>query len=67
MKNILLALLGVVFMIYLGVNGMTNKYATGPFFLFVGVCTAIGLSLDIANVIRQKIRKANLKKLGGRW
>jgi len=64
MKKIALALLAVIFMIYLGADGMEKQYASGPFFMFVGVCTSIGLCLDILNVIKDKIKKANLKKYG---
>ncbi|HYF69848.1 MAG TPA: hypothetical protein VD884_17015 [Ohtaekwangia sp.] len=64
MKKLTLALIAVAFMIYLGFLGMESKSSSGPFFMFVGVCTSIGLTLDIANVIRERIRKANLKKLG---
>lgn len=64
MKKLALALLAVIVMIYLGINGMEQQYASGPFFMFVGVCTSIGLTLDVYNAIREKIRKSNLKKLG---
>jgi F0F1-type ATP synthase assembly protein I len=64
MKKLTLALLAVIIIIYLGFLGMESKSTSGPFFMFVGVCTAIGLTLDVFNVIRQRIRKANLRKLG---
>jgi hypothetical protein len=64
MKHILLALAGIIVMIYLGYYGMANQSASGPFFMFIGICTAIGLTLDVTNVIRQWVRKSNLRKLG---
>jgi hypothetical protein len=64
MKKLTLALLAVIFMIYLGYLGMEMKSSSGPFFMFVGACTAIGLSLDVWIEIRERVRKANLKKLG---
>jgi hypothetical protein len=63
MKQFFLAITLVIFMIYLGFDGMANQSASGPFFMFVGVCTAIGLTLDISNFIRNLIRKSNLRKL----
>jgi hypothetical protein len=66
MKKLILAIVGVIFMIYLGFDGMENQMASGPFFMFVGVCTSIGLFLDIMNVIRQRLRKSRLEKLSGR-
>jgi hypothetical protein len=64
MKQIILAIAGIVTMIYLGYYGMENQSAMGPFFMFIGICTAIGLTLDVANMIRQYVRKSNLRKLG---
>lgn len=64
MKKITLALLAVVFMIYLGFYGMENHLSSGPFFMFVGVCTSIGLALDIIIMIKQRIRRSRISKLG---
>jgi hypothetical protein len=64
MKQISLAIAAIIFMIYLGYDGMSNQSASGPFFMFIGICTSIGLTLDIVNMIRQWIRKSNLRKLG---
>lgn len=64
MKKITLALLAVIFMIYLGFYGMANHSSSGPFFMFIGICTAIGLTLDIVNVIRQRLRRSRISKLG---
>jgi hypothetical protein len=69
MKNLtLLALVivAVAVMLFAGVNGIMRDHSYGPFFVFVAVCTAAGLSLDITKMIRERIRKANLRKLGGR-
>jgi hypothetical protein len=64
MKQITLAIVLVIFMIYLGFDGMANQSASGPFFMFIGVCTAIGLTLDITNAVKGKLRKINLRKFG---
>jgi hypothetical protein len=64
MKKITLALLAVVFMIYLGFYGMEHQSSSGPFFMFIGVCTAIGLTLDIVNMVKEKIRRSRISKLG---
>lgn len=68
MKQIAVAILAIVLMIYLGFSGMQAQSTSGPFFMFIGVCTAIGFSLDVVLALRNKIRKANiqnnLRKLG---
>ena len=64
MKQILLAIAAIAVMIYLGYDGMANKSTSGPFFMFIGICTAAGLMLDVANIILQWIRRSNLRKLG---
>lgn len=64
MKKITLALLAVVFMIYLGYYGMTNHSSSGPFFMFIGICTAIGLTVDIIILIKEKMRRSRISKLG---
>lgn len=64
MKKILLALLVVVLLFNLGFYGMEMKSTSGPFFMFIGVCTAIGLTLDIITMIREKIRRSKISKLG---
>ena len=64
MKQLILAALAVILMITLGIEGMRNHLAMGPFFIFVGSCTSIGLTLDIINVVRERIRKSNLRKFG---
>jgi hypothetical protein len=68
MKQITIAITAIIVMIYLGFDGMQNQSASGPFFMFLGVCTAVGFTLDIINVVRTRIRKANiqdnLRKLG---
>lgn len=64
MKQFILAALAVILMIILGIEGMKSQLAMGPFFVFVGGCTSIGLTLDIIHVVRQRIRKSNLRKFG---
>lgn len=64
MKNLILASLAVILMICIGVLGMNQKLSFGPFFMFIGVCTSIGLVLDIVNVIKTRLRKQHLKKFG---
>jgi hypothetical protein len=63
MKKLAIALLAVILMIYLGYIGMESDSSSGPFFMFVGSCTAIGLTLDFVIAVRERIRKANLRKL----
>ena len=64
MKDLILATLAVILVIYLGYLGMQHKHSIGPFLMFVGACTSIGLAIDISNAVRERIRKANLRKLG---
>jgi hypothetical protein len=64
MKKIILALLVVLLLLNLGLYGMEVHSSSGPFFMFIGVCTAIGLTLDIVIAIRQKIRRSRISKLG---
>ena len=67
MKNITifkLAIVAVIVMLYMGISGILQNESLGPFFTFIGVCTAIGLGIDISGHIRHKIRKNNLRKLG---
>lgn len=64
MKQLILAALGVMLMIYVGYVGMERQSSFGAFFMFVGVCTAVGLALDFANAVRERNRKAALRKLG---
>lgn len=64
MKQILLAIAAIATMIYLGYIGMESQSASGPFFMFIGICTAIGFALDIVNIVRQAIRRNNVRKLG---
>ena len=58
-----LALLAVAVMLFAGVNGILREHSYGPFFLFIAVCTAAGLSLDITRIIKDRIRRSNLRKL----
>lgn len=59
-----LALIAVALMIYVGVTGLPGSAMSGPFFLFIGGCTGIGLALDIINHIRKELRKGRIRKLG---
>ena len=54
-------LVGVLF--YAGIDGLINDHSTGVLFLFVGLCTGAGLTLDIIKAIKEKARKSNLRKL----
>lgn len=68
MKNLTLlalAFLMVIVLLFAGVNGLLNDYSYGPFLTFVGGCTAIGLSIDVVNHVKLRIRKSNIRKLGG--
>jgi hypothetical protein len=66
MKN--LTVLGLAFvlvavLLFAGVNGVLNDHATGPFFIFLGACTAAGLSLDVTRVVREYTKRSKLRKL----
>jgi hypothetical protein len=57
MKNLKvfgLVLLGIVVTFYVGANGLSENYSWGPFLIFVGVCSAIGFSIDLFNHFRPK-------------
>jgi hypothetical protein len=60
---IMLMIVLVVVMLFAGVTGIMNDHSSGPLFIFVGLCTAAGLSLDITKLIKERIRKGNLRKL----
>jgi hypothetical protein len=67
MKNLTvlsLAIVAVIITLYAGFNAMTNNYSYGPFVTFIGFCTAVGLSIDVFNIVQVKIRKGNVRKLG---
>ena len=67
MKNISalsLAIVAVIAMIYFGITGIANENSYGPFVTFIGFCTAVGLSIDLYNVILVWIKKSNVRKLG---
>lgn len=66
-KNLLLlslALLAVVVLLYVGLNGLTRDHSYGIFFTFTGAVTTIGLGLDVVNHLRIYERKAAVRKLG---
>jgi hypothetical protein len=67
MKNLTMLFLVVVLVVvlaYAGINGLMNDHATGPLFIFLAVCTATGLSLDINRLVRERVRRNNIKKFG---
>jgi hypothetical protein len=67
MKNLtvlFLASIAVIVMLYAGINAITNDYAYGPFMTFIGICTGVGLSIDLFNHIQLRLRKSNVRKLG---
>jgi hypothetical protein len=67
MKNITvlgLAIVLVAVMLYAGINGILHDHSYGPFFIFLAACTATGLSLDITKVVKDRLRRANTRKLG---
>lgn len=71
MKNysvMILAIILVAVLAYAGIDGLLKDHATGPLFIFLAVCTATGLSIDINRVVRERVRervrKNNIKKFG---
>ena len=57
MKNLSvfgLALFGIIAVLYLGASALSGNTPWGPFFLFIGACTTIGLTIDIFNHFRTK-------------
>lgn len=67
MKNVTVFILasilvGVLFIA--GVNGILRGHASGPLFIFLGVCSAIGLAIDVNKLIRERVRQSNAKKFG---
>jgi hypothetical protein len=57
MKNLsvfALAIICIVGVVLIGVNGLLANYAWGPFFLFIGTCSTVGLTIDIFNHFRTK-------------
>lgn len=67
MRNFLmlgLALLGVIALLYAGLNGLMKNHAYGFFFIFIGSLTTIGLGLDVVTQLKEHVRKSNVRKLG---
>jgi hypothetical protein len=67
MKHFLLlalALVGVIILLYAGLNGLTKDHSYGFFFIFIGSLTTIGLGIDVTNHLKIRIRKNNVRKLG---
>jgi hypothetical protein len=68
MKHVLLfglALMAVVVMLYAGLDGLLKQRPHGFFFTFTGAITTIGLGIDVVNHLKIRIRKDNVRKLGG--
>jgi hypothetical protein len=67
MKHFLLlalALVGVIILLYAGLNGLTKDHSYGFFLIFIGSLTTIGLGIDVTNHLKIQIRKNNVRKLG---
>jgi hypothetical protein len=67
MKNFTVLGLAIVLvgvMLYAGINGLLRDHSYGPFLIFLAACTATGLSLDISRVVKERVRRANARKLG---
>ena len=67
MKNLTvlsLAVVAVITMLYAGFDAMTRNYAYGPFLIFIGVCTGIGVGIDFYNHVLTMIKKSRIGKLG---
>jgi hypothetical protein len=67
MKNLTtlaLAFVLVGVMLYAGVNGILRDHSYGPFFIFLAVCTGMGLTFDVTRLIRERARKSNIRKFG---
>jgi hypothetical protein len=57
MKNLSvfgIAVCGILALLYIGANGLSENYPWGPFFLFIGACATIGLTIDIFNHFKTK-------------
>jgi hypothetical protein len=67
MKNLtvlLLAIVAVALMLYAGFDGLSKNHSYGPFIMFIGACTAVGVAIDVFKHIQVRIRKSNVRKLG---
>jgi hypothetical protein len=67
MKNytvMILAIILVIVLAYAGVDGILKDHATGPLFIFLALCSATGLTIDINRVVKERVRKNNIKKFG---
>ena len=61
---LLLALLAVISILYAGLHGLVKNNSYGPFFIFIGGITTVGLGLDIVNHLKIEIQKNSVRKLG---
>ena len=60
-----LALIAVIIILHIGVQGLINDHAYGSFFTFIGALTTIGLGIDVVSHLEMGIRKNNIRKLRG--
>jgi hypothetical protein len=60
-----LAVAAVMLMLFAGLQGIVNDHSYGSFFTFIGAITTIGLGIDVVNHLKIRIRKSNIRKLGG--
>lgn len=70
MKNLTvlaLAIIAVCSMLYAGFDGIDRDYSYGPFLVFVGACTAIGVAIDLMNHVQLRLRKSRIGRLTGRF
>jgi hypothetical protein len=57
MKNLTVfgfALACIVAVIFIGLNSLSGQSSWGPFFIFIGGCSIIGLTIDVVNHFRTK-------------
>ena len=70
MKNLTvltLAIIAVFTMLYAGFDGISRHYSYGPFLVFVGSCTAVGVVIDFFNHVQLRLRKSKIGRLTGRF
>lgn len=67
MKNLTVLFLAIVLvavLFYAGVNGITRGHSYGPFFIFLGIAAGTGLTIDFRRFMKERMRRANARKLG---
>lgn len=70
MKNLTvltLAIIAVCTMLYAGFDGITRDYSYGPFLVFIGMCTAVGVAIDCFKHIQMRLKKSKISRLTGRF